>query len=241
MSAVEFAEREGLSCRDMIALGQSDRRIFMPPFLQEEGSRVRLKRWLAAGSPEPDLTRLQYRGSDWARTVVLGVPRRMPKPVAWHICEHVIVREVGSRSAGWICGAMTPRHPDGDHAHEIVLCGQTDEESLASVFAHECGHSWSKTVSPFPAASTVNMSDRELTARTVLVFREAGVTVEQLVNERVADERLADQLATLFGYPRFTDVDGLRRMFMAAHADAAELADQIGEDLDAKQDIKGAA
>jgi hypothetical protein len=220
----------GLTPRQYVALGQSDARIFAG--LPTAGALARLKRWLAAGSPDPDFSRLLYRGSDWARDIVLGVIRRAPTPVAWHAIEFVAWREVGSTAAGWMGSAMIARVPEGDRAHEIEICGHTDAESLASVCAHELGHSWSKFVSP-PIAE-VSMSDREWAARAVIASQEPEQTIEetieQVVKIRVVDERIADELATAWGYLRYTDEARLRRIFTGEHVDAAaELAKQIDQ------------
>jgi hypothetical protein len=200
----------GVSCRDYVAIGQSDRRIVATPSLETSGAVTRLRRWLTAGSPLADLSRLEFCGDDEVCALVVEVLSRVPAPVAWHGVEYVVWFEVGRSTAGWQGFAPTTRAPDGDQPHTIALCGRHDNESLLGIIAHELGHSWSRTVRA-NAPSMVRMSDREWTARTLLAAKIASVT----------------PLARLWGYAFHTDEAMLRRNIAADQAASIELAEQL--------------
>ncbi|MDQ3299967.1 MAG: hypothetical protein M3619_25590 [Myxococcota bacterium] len=220
-------------------LGQRvDVRIVAAPSLETPGSRARLQRWLAAGEPAADLSRLEFAGDDGVRELVLEVLANCPAPVAWHGVEHVLWISVGRFDAGWMGLSPTPRAPVGDQSHTITLCGQADDDFLRGVIAHELGHSWSAPIQPGRAVSA-RLSHRETIARTIAAAKFCGVDAAQLARERSAHERLADDLARHWGYPRgTTDVHRLTRAFTEEQLAVAELAEQIAEQVE--REIPGA-
>ncbi len=205
--------------------------------LVNDAALARTRRWIAAGSPEPDLARLEFAGDDSVRALVVDVLRRLPAPVAWHAVEHVTWIEVGRGAQGWQGMMPTSRTPVGDQPHVIALSGAVTDEDLAPIVAHEIGHSWGAPLRSF--AARVRMPEHELAARSIAAVKLTGGDTEQLVRAAVAEEAQADDLARMWGFRRHTDHTWLRRHFAARFGAATDLADQIARDIE--NDSRGAA
>jgi hypothetical protein len=225
------AELLGVSCREYVAIGRRDRRIF--PSLASAGAVTRLRRWIAAGQPDADVSRLEFAGDDSVRALVADVLRQVPAPVGWHGVEYVTPWiEVGRSAVGWAGSAPTIRTPDGDQAHMIALAGSiADDGEIRAVIAHELGHSWARTVRPY-VSTAVRMSYRERNARSIVAAKIAGVSPTQIVREQVDEERLADALSQLWGFPHYSDYGRRERGFSEEMQEAAELATKIEVELE---------
>ena len=223
------AELLGISMRDLIALATRDRRISLS--LVAPATFDHTKRWLVGGSPSSgaDLDLLEFAGSDEVRAIVVDVVPRLPAPVAHHVVHNVAIVEVGRSAHGWHGLGMQPR------AQTIALCGASvDDGGLAGVLGHEIGHAWVAPVCSIvprrvPRAEAVA---RSLVAERVVADVRGGDAIERLVRARVAAEIQADQLATIWGWPRTTDVPALMWRFRAEVAATAARADEIEAAID---------
>lgn len=234
LDGLDLADCAGvLDCtpRELVALAER-----IPGFrevlaLGTAGGLVRTKRWIAAGCPSADLSRLEFAGDDEVRALVVEVLTRVPSPVAWHGVEFIAWAEVGRSAHGWQGLAPMTRCPPGDQPHMIALSGLNSNDVLRGVIAHELAHSWTSATHSI-APRIVRMSQREQTARRIAAARVIGQTSEQLIREQVAGERIADRLARLWSFERHTHDGALTRLIAAEHAAAADLADSIERDLD---------
>ena len=235
MNVPERAALLGMSVRAVIELAEADPRIFAHPMLERPGSVVRVKRWLAAGRPAPDVTRLQFLGHYTVRELLCDMIRRLPHPIAWHAVEAIQWMEIGRAYAGEMRTARAPRPVDGDQSHQILLDGSRDDRELLAVAAHECGHAWGWPICPV-ALDAVAAPDPELQARAIVAERivaqvKGGNAIDRLVREAVAEEVYADAVATACGVRRTTDVAALTRKFRSEHVAAAARADEIEREI----------
>jgi hypothetical protein len=220
----EELEVLGISRDDYAWLAHTDHRIVTSVALANGGSS-RLRRWLHLGSPAADLGRFDFRGNEAVRNLVEDVLRQLPPPVAWHATEFVSFVEVGRTTAGGFV-VLPRRSPVDDQRHVIVLFGGQPDSELRMVIAHEIGHSWSSDLLRLPVEA-LRWSGRELMTHQLAAAKRAGLTHEQLVRELVGEERLADDLAKLWGFECATNEEWLERHFRDRVAAAAELADRI--------------
>lgn len=218
MNIDERAALLEMKLADYVALGKVDARLVAEISIQEPGARERLWRWIRAGLPAPDYSRLEFEGSDGVRAVVLETLARTPSAVAWHVCEYVVICEVGRDTTAW--SGVTPivRAPDGDQAHIIVINGNTPDDELHGIIAHEIGHSWTRVI--LPRMRTAALPPAQAFYSDKLA---AGITRADLIRARLAEEKLADDLAALWGSPinrtHVTDpAVALRRQLAATNA-----------------------
>lgn len=193
LAGLDLAGRAALldvTSREYVQLAESDVRVVADAAFHDHAYRARLKRWHCEGCPAADLEQLEFCGADAVRDVVVGVLRRLPTHVAWFATTHVVFVEVGRHALGWQ-GAM-PRARE----QMIALNGCLEDKIIENVVAHELGHSVTRPRS-FPR-TTVRLSLAEYTARLVAI----GVTHEELSRAEVDREKLADDLAELWGFKR---------------------------------------
>lgn len=191
MNAVERAEKLGVSLVEYVAIATADSRIVADVVLAEPGAVARIKAWLAVGTPEPDLSTVEFRGADSARAVVLEVLRRVPRPVAHYAATSVCFVEVGRGTLGW-------QGPKSVEREQIVaLNGKCDDDTLARVCAHELGHGFARSIDTI-APSTVHLAYAEAEAR----LESIGVTRDELRRADARSERQADNFAELWGFRR---------------------------------------
>ena len=236
MNVPERAALLGMSVRAVIELAEADPRIFAHPMLERPSSVVRVKRWLAAGRPAPDVARLQFLGHPTVRELICDMIRRLPHPIAWHATEAVQWTEISRAHAGEMRIARALRPVDGDQPHLIRLAGNYEDRELVSIAAHELGHSWGWPVCPV-ALDAVAAPDPELQARAIIAERivaqvKGGNAIDRLVREAVAEEVYADSVATACGVRRVTDVAALTRKFRGEHVAAVARADEIEREID---------
>lgn len=186
MNAEQRADRLGITLLAYVALGNRDRRNVMDPMF---GSAA-MKAWLAAGMPEPDWSRFEFRGATPVRKVVLDVLRSVPMAAAWLGVEHVAWIEVGRDARGWTGGAGSRREI------MITLCGRHDDEALRHVVAHELGHAIHRPIG-FTEATTISRPREE-----VLAALESDLAPGEWARIESASERAADDFAQLCGYRR---------------------------------------
>jgi hypothetical protein len=218
----------GIGCRELVALATEDPRITAPAATATEGAIVRLRRWLDAGRPDANATEVDFHGDDAVRAIVVEVLGALPTPVRWHGTRAVTWYEVGRSAIGWMSIAPLPLVPAGDVGHAIVLSGMLDDARLPAVIAHELGHSWHRHVHTAPVRAVPPVSQREWTARLLLVeeiMAPDGQGAKRLAHRRHVEERLADETALAWGYrlpPGSSDHTRLAG-FRAEIADAAAL------------------
>jgi hypothetical protein len=206
---------------DLPGLDQLDPRIVAPAALAG-GGRARLQRWVDHASPAPKLGRFDFRGNGSVRDLIDEVLRQVPAPVAWHATEFISFVEVGRTTAGGFV-VLPRRSPVDDQRHVIVLSGAQPDSELRMVIAHEIGHSWSSDLLHLPVQA-LRWSGRELMAHQLVAAKRAGLAHEQLVRELVAEERLADDLARLWGFECTTNEEWLERHFRDRIAAGLDLA-----------------
>ncbi|MEO9187546.1 MAG: hypothetical protein ABI467_28885, partial [Kofleriaceae bacterium] len=73
-----------------VALAKGDPRLFAGQSLATGGAVERMKRWLAAGRPVADLSRLEYRGDEAVREIVVATLAAVPMPARWHAVTNVL-------------------------------------------------------------------------------------------------------------------------------------------------------
>ena len=133
----ERAALVALSPREFIALGHRDPRIIATPTLEESGWQ-RVRAWVKAGMPEPDLSRLGYIGDEVIGRAVAETVAMMPAPVAWHCVEVVSFAGVGVSAIGLASNRFPmPKPPKHDRCRLVLLA--TDS---ISVCAHEIAHTF---------------------------------------------------------------------------------------------------
>src|SRR5262249_42056226 len=118
---------EPLTDDERAALEAIDPRIVDGRGLWGEGlGRVRL--WLSAGMPPPDLypLRLSYAGDDRIELMVLALLAKVPTPVAWFAVENLTFVGLGAGKAG-LCGAP-PLPPPAGRAARLIMLAFDDEE-----------------------------------------------------------------------------------------------------------------
>jgi hypothetical protein len=217
-----------LTASEFVALGTSDPRIVAFPALASSGAVGRLRRWLTAGQPIADLSRLAFVGDDAVRALVVDVIADVPAPVAWHAVEHVAWFEVGRATAAWLAIAPSMRAPIGDVAHVVAINGRTSDHDLRGVIAHELGHSWHRHIfANVPQLAA--LPEQEVIVSRVLLSMYTGRTAEQRdadadrwVRDRVANEVIADQSAAAWGVPHNGLSELEHRRYFKAQYDAAE-------------------
>lgn len=201
----------------------------LPDEIATEPSKARLNRWIDAGQPVADLSRLEFGGDDTVRVLLVDVLARLPTPVAWHASEFVVWREVGRSAAGWQGSARSHRDPQGDVAHEIVLCGAVTDDDLPGIIGHEIAHSLHRSIAPVRWPQPP-MTRVERTARMILLGRNIGIDEEHLARMHADLEVLCDRTAVAWGLLReVRPLEQLRRSRAKVH-EAAELVPSIERD-----------
>jgi hypothetical protein len=229
----ERAELLGLSCRDFVALGQSDRRIVADVAL-EPNVAAKTRAWLAAGRPIADLSRLRFAGSDDVYALATRGLRTMPAPVAWWVVTNAFVAEIGRGFAvGW-ASSIDPRARQA-----IALDGSAADDLILPIFAHECGHLMDQRVvdevrAPAPEAR-IPMPEHH--ARMLVFGETMGEDIEATIRRLYRPERAANALADLWGYPTHgvcSDawrVGMLRSQLLAARNRADEIKAEVDQEV----------
>jgi hypothetical protein len=88
----------GLSMRQL--LKRSGMPWLSSAFARTEAVRMRLERWVQAGQPNADATRVRYSGDDCMRRVVHHALRRAPPPVVHHVVTCVAILGLARESNG---------------------------------------------------------------------------------------------------------------------------------------------
>lgn len=209
MTLQEKAERLGLTCRDVVALGQEDPRLVANPTL-DGGGAGRLRRWLDAGRPAADLDRLCYLGDPEIGRAVRAVVAGLPEPVAHHAVTGCAIVGVGVDTAGW-AAAVAPDLPTPE-AQFIALAS-----TRPGIIAHEIAHSWHRPLrrAPQKSAAALERDAEALHAELAAAAIENG-RVDALVQIQLEGEFAADAAATAWGYP--VDTCGPRRLELVRRA-----------------------
>ncbi|MEO9187545.1 MAG: hypothetical protein ABI467_28880 [Kofleriaceae bacterium] len=127
----------------------------------------------------------------------------------------------------------------GGARHVIALNGATRDSALPAVVCHELGHAWHATIATEPTAVEPTWSVRETHARHLAAFQSTGETVDDAVRLLYRPERLANEMAALWGHA--CHVDGLasdadrtkllRSQLLAASDRANEIVAEVDRDL----------
>lgn len=227
------------SCADYLRFASEHPDLCKAPLTP--ASIARARRHDDAGRPAPDFTRLVYLGSGVILAVLIATLKKLPAAFAWHCTEFVCWMEVGRNAGAWMTRPPTMRAPNGDAAHLIVLNGAASDRALEHVIVHEASHSWHKlVVADTDAPEPAPMPEQEWLARRLLVYRdEAQDAAGAFARALYANERLADDTATAFGFPPLGHSSSIERLrgFEAEIAAATPLADEIEREIDSKHHV----
>jgi hypothetical protein len=222
------AAKHDITCAEYVRIASAYPGIFAPP--TTDASVARVSRWIGAGKPAPDLSRLMFTGADSVRVIVVELLASIPAPAGWHGVEFVHWFEVGRDARGWQKRANPTRTPPADAAHVIALCGALPDDELRGIVGHELGHSFHAVV--FPAMSHVPMTQHEQSARQLVGGKMRGADLDQVARELAREEALADAQSSAWGIARPSDHRHLVQHFRAQLAVAAELAADIEHRID---------
>jgi len=171
-----------------------------------EHARVRLKRWLAAGSPDADPAHVVYGGDHDVRVEVVHVLSRVPPPVLVHILTTTLVIGVGETDGGWWDVAPAPLpQPTSEPLCIIALAwptyiqDRTDAiEELRGIAAHEMAHGW--LCKPRRPSVPTEYAAEKLEHETYIELASKVGSIEEVIAPGVTNEQQAAQLATVWGF-----------------------------------------
>jgi hypothetical protein len=184
----------GLDEQEAMDLGLADPRIFAADTTCTDGSRERIRRWIAAGQPDADVRDVHYLGDAAIGDAVSQVLAAVPMPVRWYAVRNILWIGTGCSTAGW-CSTGPAIPPADDRA--IVALATADE----NIIAHELGHAWLAQV---PRAEPVPPRQiREADRRAAAEVSSWGMTdrlVDRMVHHAELEERRADAAARCWGF-----------------------------------------
>ncbi|MEO9184078.1 MAG: hypothetical protein ABI467_11345 [Kofleriaceae bacterium] len=228
----------GVTCREYVAIAQSDPRIVAEPMTAESLAWIRA--WIALGMPDADLSKLVFYGDPTVRAIIVAVLATLPKPARWHAVTNVLWIEIGRSTAAGFMACAPGR------THVIALNGRTSDALLGPVIAHELAHAIHRAAEPVVAEP---MTAEEHTARVLAVAQDAGWSREHLIRIMYRQEDLANGTARAWGYE--CAVDGLaadrdRKALLhdeleAARGRAAEITAEMDRDFPREQPNESAA
>jgi hypothetical protein len=151
----------------------------------------RLRAWIAAGSPEADRGQLSIVGDRRIVAAVRSVVGRLPEAVASFLVANAMIVCTGRDSRGW-CGEW----PVPPCATPVLVALADDDHAI---IAHELAHAWHRR--PLPAAARLDAAQLERLHAAVREIDIAEGRVDERIEDVLANERMADELACLFGFP----------------------------------------
>jgi hypothetical protein len=214
---------------DLEALDELDSRILTHPSLNSMGAIWRLRRWVAAGQPAPDIRRrLSYVGDSEVRAIICDVIAKLPPPVAHYAVEAITWFEAGRGSRAWCCRRPAIRELPGDIGHVIQISSGLALSRIAGTVGHELGHGWHFDIVDAESRAEAIAVDEIAVRADAIRYRTFGLDDEQraaerqrAINAEVAEEMRADAMAALWGVPHDGLDEATLREIVATRYDSA--------------------
>lgn len=187
---------------DVMELGARNPQLFSYEMTRTKGARERIKLWVHAGEPDANPADVFFMGDREIHEALAHVLAHVPAAVRWDASQHLAVIGAGVATRGF-------------HARSLALpCDAFNLSIIAlttcdlPVVAHELAHFWHRSAYVPPLA---NMADiREAKFKKPEAMAVLGPDYLEAAQRRdELNERIADELATCWGFPR--DGRGLAR------------------------------